>query len=70
MIFAILAVRLFGNLLYSCNDPGIVSGRQDCFGTFVTESGILMPRVWDRPDYNYDSLGKVGPLGRLRNFQP
>ncbi len=70
MIFAILAVRLFGNLLYSCNDPDIVSGRQDCFGTFVTESGILMPRVWDRPDYNYDSLGKVCSSGQGGSLQP
>jgi len=63
MIFAILAVRLFGDLLFSCNDPGVVTGREDCFGNFVAAGGILMPRVWDRPDYNFDSLGKVSLVG-------
>lgn len=62
VIFAILAVRLFGNLLFLCNDPGIFTGRQDCYGTYVAAGGILMPRVWGRPDYNFDSLGKVGDI--------
>lgn len=60
VIFAILAIRLFGNKLYACNDSSITTGREDCFGSFVAlDSGILMPRVWDRPDYNFDSLGKA-----------
>ena len=60
VIFALLAIRLFGNKLYFCNDRSILTGRQDCFGTFVDPvSGIFMPRVWDRPEYNFDSLGKV-----------
>ena len=63
VIFAILAIRLFGNKLYACNDSSITTGREDCFGNFVApDSGILMPRVWDRPDYNFDSLGKVSLL--------
>ena len=45
--------------MYACNDPGVLTGRQDCYGTFVAAGGILMPRVWERPDYNYDTLGKV-----------
>ena len=60
VIFAILAIRLFGNKLYACNDSSITTGREDCFGSFIApNTGILMPRVWDRPDYNFDSLGKV-----------
>lgn len=61
VIFALLAIRLFGDKLYYCNDSSIRTGRQDCFGNFVVPaSEIYMPRVWTRPDYNYDSLGKVG----------
>lgn len=60
VIFAILAVRLFGNKLFSCNDYSITTGREDCYGNFIVPgSNIYMPRVWDRPVFNYDSLGKV-----------
>jgi hypothetical protein len=52
-------VRLFGNLMYSCNHPGVFHGREECYGTVVAAGGILMPRVWDCPDYNFDSVGKV-----------
>ena len=58
-MFALLAIRLFGDKLYSCNDGAITTGRQDCIGNFYNGAGILMPRVWDKPDYNFDSLGKV-----------
>ena len=58
-MFALLAIRLFGDKLYSCNDGAITTGRQDCFGNFYNGSGILMPLVWGKPDYNFDSLGKV-----------
>ena len=59
VMFALLAIRLFGDKLYSCNDGAITTGRQDCIGNFYNGAGILMPRVWDKPDYNFDSLGKV-----------
>ena len=57
--FGIIAVRLFGSKLYSCNDPS-VRGRWDCVGTF-TSNGLLLPRVWAQPDATFDDLGQVSP---------
>ena len=34
--------------------------RAECIGSFLSDSGIWMPRVWDKPNYNFDSFGKVG----------
>jgi hypothetical protein len=33
--------------------------RAECIGSFLADSGIWMPRVWDKPNYNFDSFGKV-----------
>ena len=57
LIFGIIAVRLFSSRMYSCNDPA-ASGRADCIGTFLN-NGLLMPRTWTQPDYNFDNIGKV-----------
>lgn len=63
IVFAILAIRLFGDKLYYCNDRSVATGREDCFGNFIVPgTGIFMPRAWVRPDYNFDSLGKVSPI--------
>lgn len=35
--------------------------RAECIGSFLSDSGIWMPRVWDKPNYNFDSFGKVSP---------
>ena len=55
--FGIIAVRLFGSRLYSCND-GNAMGRADCVGSFIG-NGVLQPRVWSQPDASFDNIGKV-----------
>ena len=36
-----------------------VAMRAECIGSFLNDSGIWMPHVWDKPNYNFDSFGKV-----------
>jgi hypothetical protein len=36
-----------------------VAVRAECIGSFLSDSGVWMPRVWDKPNYNFDGFGKV-----------
>lgn len=42
--------------------PDQVSVRAECIGSFLNadNGGLWMPRVWDKPNYNFDGFGKVG----------
>eukprot|EP00003_Mantamonas_plastica_P025771 TRINITY_DN5128_c0_g1_i1.p1 TRINITY_DN5128_c0_g1~~TRINITY_DN5128_c0_g1_i1.p1 ORF type:complete len:562 (+),score=206.03 TRINITY_DN5128_c0_g1_i1:150-1688(+) len=54
-IFAILGINLFSGLYYRCSDPAVI-GKSDCVGTFTSELGILVPRVWANPPYSFDDF--------------
>jgi len=58
IMFAIVALRFMGGKFYSCND-GAAFTRADCIGSFLANSGVWMPRVWDKPNYNFDGFGKA-----------
>ncbi|KAI8319107.1 hypothetical protein GQ54DRAFT_265895, partial [Martensiomyces pterosporus] len=55
---AILAHKMWQNLLYQCSDGG-AEGRTDCIGEyFHPDLGILLPRTWSNPyNYNFDTFG-------------
>lgn len=55
-VFAILGVSLFKGLMWQCNDANIPNEAL-CIGVFVDGSGILKPRVWLTPSYNFDNIG-------------
>lgn len=57
-MFAIVALRFMGGQFYGCNDQG-VAGRAQCIGSFLNDAGVWAPRVWDKPNYNFDGLGKA-----------
>jgi len=56
--FGVIGVRTFGGAYYRCNDLS-VDGYNDCIGVFEDPvSHLLTPRVWDKPNYNFDNIGK------------
>ncbi|KAF9423938.1 calcium channel protein, partial [Podila epigama] len=57
--FAIYGMRLFSGLFYACNDDSdVIKTIQDCVGTYTTEDGVLVPRVWSNPlVYSFDNFG-------------
>ena len=58
-MFAIAAMRFMGGKFYSCNDGNAVF-RPDCVGSYLNSGGVWSTRVWDKPNYNFDSFGTVG----------
>ena len=52
-VFAVWAMALFKKLFYSCSDKSFDGlkgqGEFDCVSSAIRSNGILMPRVWDRP---------------------
>lgn len=65
IIFAIVALRFMGGQFFSCND-GSVNVRAECIGSFINEAGVWAPRVWTKPNHNFDDLSKV--LHRLYSY--
>ena len=59
LVFAVVGMGLFARKMDKCNDaifaayPG---GKRDCASYFITDSGIMMPRSWERPKHNFDSI--------------
>ncbi|KAK3818697.1 MAG: Ion transport protein-domain-containing protein [Benniella sp.] len=83
--FAIYGLRLFSGLFFSCNDDGeSIQSVNDCIGTFQSETGFLMPRVWSNPhEYSFNNFwasflvlleivsqdGWIGVMDTARNIQ-
>jgi hypothetical protein len=59
--FAIYGMRLFSGRFFSCNDTinvDLIRGVDDCVGTFTSEAGFTMPRVWSNPhEYSFNNIG-------------
>ena len=62
LVFGLVGMGLYGGKFYHCSDPGTL-GNVDCSGAFVDPStlsgtiGVLFPRAWVRPAYNFDTFG-------------
>ncbi|KAK3818698.1 MAG: Ion transport protein-domain-containing protein [Benniella sp.] len=83
--FAIYGLRLFSGLFFSCNDDGEgIQSINDCIGTFQTEAGLTMPRIWSNPhEYSFNNFwasflvlleivsqdGWIGVMDTARNIQ-
>lgn len=59
-VFGIMGITLFMGKFYKCNDLTARYAR-DCVGTYVDASagGLIKPRVWANPPYNFDSIGQA-----------
>ena len=58
VVFALLGMALFGDLLFRCSSGAeYPEGKAECSG-YQSESsvGILLPRAWYSPSYNFDSF--------------
>lgn len=68
--FAVVAVQLYSGLYSSCNDGAVGVGEIDCVGNFLSDSGVLMPRVWARPNAHFDDvLAALPALLQVLSFQ-
>ena len=58
VVFAILGMAIFGELLFRCTyGAEYPAGKVECSGYETDVSrGILMPRAWITPTYNFDSF--------------
>ncbi|KAJ1477907.1 Ion transport protein-domain-containing protein [Baffinella frigidus] len=72
MIFSVLGMAIFKDMLHACTDGSLRGdlgeGVFECVNIFVTSStpatqfapgtpgGVLLPRVWKRPLYNFDNF--------------
>eukprot|EP01018_Ginkgo_biloba_P020303 Gb_09885 [translate_table: standard] len=57
-VFGIVGIQLFRGMLKYCND-GAVTNRVGCVGTYINDSGILSPRIWQSPKFNFDNMGNA-----------
>ncbi|QDZ20321.1 voltage-gated calcium/sodium channel protein [Chloropicon primus] len=57
LMFSMIAVKYFGGKFSYCNDQEVY-GRVDCVGSFIDDSGVLIPRTWVLPEHNFDWVGK------------
>ena len=58
IVFAILGMAIFGDLLFRCSYGAYYpEGKIECSGNEADLSrGILVPRAWYSPSYNFDSF--------------
>jgi hypothetical protein len=58
IVFAILGMAIFGDLLFQCSYGAVFpEGKTECSGVELDVSrGVLMPRSWYSPTYNFDSF--------------
>ena len=58
IVFAIIGMALFGDLLFRCSyGAEYPEGKTECSGYEVDLTrGILVPRAWYSPHYNFDSF--------------
>ena len=58
IVFAIIGMAMFGDLLFRCTyGAEYPEGKTECSGSEVDLSrGILVPRAWYSPPYNFDSF--------------
>ncbi|KAG0336009.1 calcium channel protein, partial [Podila humilis] len=57
--FAIYGMRMFSGLFFFCNDGGeTIQSINDCVGTYTTDDGVVVPRVWSNPhEYSFNNFG-------------
>jgi len=60
LVFAIIGTGLFGGMLYDCTGTGAQypGGKIECSGAWVTQNGVMMPRSWESPFWNFDSIAE------------
>ncbi|ORZ36529.1 Ion transport protein-domain-containing protein, partial [Catenaria anguillulae PL171] len=58
--YSLYGMFLFSGDLKRCNDTS-VNSLEECTGVYLTEQGLLLPRVWDNGyrAYNFDSIGNA-----------
>lgn len=57
-VFSLVGMGLFGGKMFYCSTPGAEypGGKTECSGSHVDmDSGIMKPRAWIKPTYNFDS---------------
>eukprot|EP01052_Picozoa_sp_SAG31_P008201 SAG31_NODE_408_length_16015_cov_77.203569_5_plen_1180_part_00 len=55
LMFSVIGVSLFGGKFYRCTDADVY-GKDDCIGTYVSESGAMQNSIWDNPGYSFDNI--------------
>jgi len=54
-MFSVMGMGFFMGLFFTCNDDS-VAGLTTCKGTFASDDGYITPRVWDNPNYSFDTV--------------
>eukprot|EP00004_Rigifila_ramosa_P026090 TRINITY_DN7990_c0_g1_i1.p1 TRINITY_DN7990_c0_g1~~TRINITY_DN7990_c0_g1_i1.p1 ORF type:complete len:1641 (-),score=380.66 TRINITY_DN7990_c0_g1_i1:246-4454(-) len=54
VVSSVIAADQFMGLLQFCNDSA-VNSKSECVGVFINSVGILAPRRWGNPSWNFDS---------------
>ena len=62
LAFSILGTGMFGNKLFRCSiGAEFPAGKSECSGSEISlDNGILLPRSWQNPEYNFDSMYESG----------
>lgn len=59
--FSLVGMALFGGKFKFCSGPGAEypAGTAACSGLHVTDDGLVLQRVWQSPDFNFDAFGEA-----------
>eukprot|EP00960_Hanusia_phi_P041224 754897-Hanusia_phi.AAC.1 len=72
IVGALMAVGIFGGKLKYCSTPvaDFPLGKRECVGTYVVDSGYMIPSAWNNPDFNFDSFyNAIITLFRVTTFK-
>lgn len=61
LVGALVGRAVFGFKFFRCSfDAEYPAGKMACAGTHLDfETGVMLPRAWLNPDYNFDDVGRA-----------